>query len=144
MAILNCSHCNKKLTSTPKYTMTYGGNVYYCTDCNAIFITSNGLFSEVIDYQQLKDELEHINEMLESLNHLRVIKDILEKKIAEVPKIYEIWRDNDGGSMTMNVTPDKLCERYIDKARAYERLNELNKGEGKTYPYYICESELNG
>ena len=108
--------------------------------------------TEISTYQALKIELEtvenelknHKNISNELYTHLKKKQEILKEKIDECPLIYEIWLSGYSGSMTMYDDPDSIKERYIDKEKAYARLDELNNGCNYGEPYYMKIVELDG
>jgi len=102
-------------------------------------------------YGLLKKELTEVENDLKN-NHLSYKeygalnkkKALLLQKIDECPLIYEIWFDDYDGSMSMRESKQTLKERYINKEKAYKRLDELNDGCNYGRPYYMKISELDG
>ena len=92
-------------------------------------------------FKLLQEELKVVRKEQEKLRNKE--KKIIEE-INQCPVLYEIWLDSCDSSMTMHSSPNTLKERYINKDKAYARLEELNNGCNYGNPYYIVVSELNG
>ena len=103
-------------------------------------------------YATLKSELDEVEkELKNNLNmsykdyeDLNKNKVVLLQKIDECPLIYEIWYDDYDGSMSCRSSKHSLEYRYMNKEKAYIKLDELNDGCNYGRPYYMKIRELDG
>ena len=102
-------------------------------------------------YDSLKKELRTVEDELKDNRldygkyvQLKEKQESLLQQIDECPLIYEIWKDRDNGSMSQDYHPPTLEKRYIDKEKAYAKLDELNDGCNYGKPYFMRIEELDG
>lgn len=107
--------------------------------------------SRIKKYDSLKKELEIVQQELqdkklsyEEYSELKQKQENLIDKMESCPVVYEIWYDDYDGSMSMRESKNYIIERYIDKKKAYLRLDELNNGCNYGRPYYMKVVELDG
>lgn len=94
-------------------------------------------------YATLKSELDEVEKELKN-EDLNKKKLGLLQKIDECPLIYEIWYDDYDGSMSCRSSKRSLKYRYMNKEKAYIKLDELNDGCNYGRPYYMKIRELDG
>lgn len=103
-------------------------------------------------YEQLKTELKITENQLEShegmsyktYSYLMNKKAALQQEIDKLPLLYEIWYDDYDGSMRMNNSKVTLKYRYLNKDKAYKKLNKLNDDCNYGRPYFMRIEQLDG
>lgn len=96
-------------------------------------------------YEQLKSELRRIENELEnhksmsykSYSYLINKKAALQQEIDKLPLLYEILYDNYGDKATSKYL-------YLNKDKAYKKLNKLNDALKYEKLYFIKIRELDG
>lgn len=98
-----------------------------------------------LELEMTKNELKTNKDMpYELYTHLTNKKEYLQQEIDKLPLLYEIWYDDYDGSMSMHNSTITLKYRYLDKNKAYEKLNELNNNCNYGKPYSLQIVQLDG